>query len=145
MLPTPYCPRCHSIVVVKSGHHHGKQRWLCQRCRADTSSPVQPHPLKPMIRGSRPRSICTAMDCRSGVSPGYSRPVPIRSSVGWSTMSIQPARNRWPGSGAAPAWSHDPRTWSTAPSPCLPICISTAVLTPASFASLSRRQKFEDG
>jgi transposase-like protein len=38
MLPTPYCPRCHSIVVVKSGHHHGKQRWLCQRCRADTSS-----------------------------------------------------------------------------------------------------------
>jgi insertion element IS1 protein InsB len=33
MLPSPYCPRCHSIRVVKSGHHHGKQRWLCRRCR----------------------------------------------------------------------------------------------------------------
>ena len=33
MLSSPYCPRCHSIRVVKSGHHHGKQRWLCRRCR----------------------------------------------------------------------------------------------------------------
>ena len=33
MLPSPYCPRCHSIRVVKSGHHHGKRRWLCRRCR----------------------------------------------------------------------------------------------------------------
>src|SRR3954454_12073239 len=28
----PYCPRCHCVRVVKSGHHHGKQRWLCRRC-----------------------------------------------------------------------------------------------------------------
>ena len=33
MLSSPYCPRCHSIRVVKSGHHHDKQRWLCRRCR----------------------------------------------------------------------------------------------------------------
>jgi insertion element IS1 protein InsB len=33
MQSLPYCPRCHSIRVVKSGHHHGKQRWLCRRCR----------------------------------------------------------------------------------------------------------------
>jgi transposase-like protein len=32
MLSKPYCPRCHCVRVVKSGHHHGKQRWLCRRC-----------------------------------------------------------------------------------------------------------------
>lgn len=32
MLSKPYCPRCRCLRVVKSGHHHGKQRWLCRRC-----------------------------------------------------------------------------------------------------------------
>jgi transposase-like protein len=32
MSTKPYCPRCHCVRVVKSGHHHGKQRWLCRRC-----------------------------------------------------------------------------------------------------------------
>src|SRR3954462_9380006 len=32
MLTKPYCPRCQCVRVVKSGHHHGKQRWLCRRC-----------------------------------------------------------------------------------------------------------------
>ena len=32
MLSKPYCPRCQCVRVVKSGHHHGKQRWLCRRC-----------------------------------------------------------------------------------------------------------------
>jgi insertion element IS1 protein InsB len=34
----PYCPRCRSVVVVKSGHHHGKQRWLCKHCRYQFTS-----------------------------------------------------------------------------------------------------------
>src|SRR5690242_1697354 len=33
MSSKPACPRCHSIRVVKSGHHHRRQRWLCRRCR----------------------------------------------------------------------------------------------------------------
>lgn len=32
MLSKPYCPRCRCLRVVKSGHHHGKQRWLCRGC-----------------------------------------------------------------------------------------------------------------
>ena len=28
----PWCPRCGSVRVVKSGHARGKQRWLCRRC-----------------------------------------------------------------------------------------------------------------
>jgi transposase-like protein len=38
----PHCPRCRSIVVVKSGRHHGKQRWLCKRCRYQFTSPDLP-------------------------------------------------------------------------------------------------------
>jgi transposase InsO family protein len=29
----PFCPRCGSVRVVKSGPARGKQRWLCRRCR----------------------------------------------------------------------------------------------------------------
>ncbi|MCW2241777.1 IS1 family transposase [Azospirillum canadense] len=28
----PWCPRCGSVRVVKSGHVLGKQRWLCRSC-----------------------------------------------------------------------------------------------------------------
>ena len=33
MQERPYCPRCGSVRVVKSGHARGKQRWLCRRCQ----------------------------------------------------------------------------------------------------------------
>ena len=42
MLSSPYCPRCHSIRVVKSGHHYGKQRWLCRRWRSQFTRTDQP-------------------------------------------------------------------------------------------------------
>jgi transposase-like protein len=29
----PFCPRCGSVRVVKSGHARGRQRWLCRRCQ----------------------------------------------------------------------------------------------------------------
>jgi len=28
----PVCPKCQSIQVIKSGHHHGKQRHRCKDC-----------------------------------------------------------------------------------------------------------------
>ncbi len=49
MLSSPYCPRCRSVRVVKSGHHHGKQRWVCKRCRYQftaVSPPDKPTPEK---------------------------------------------------------------------------------------------------
>ncbi len=32
MYNLPYCPRCRCVVVIKSGYHHGRQRWRCKRC-----------------------------------------------------------------------------------------------------------------
>jgi insertion element IS1 protein InsB len=32
MSDRPYCPCCRCTVVVKSGFHRGKQRWVCRRC-----------------------------------------------------------------------------------------------------------------
>jgi insertion element IS1 protein InsB len=50
MLNRPCCPRCQSVIVVKSGSHHGKQRWLCKRCRYQftiaASAPGSGAPLK---------------------------------------------------------------------------------------------------
>ena len=42
MSDRPYCPRCRCTVVVKSGHHRSKQRWVCRRCGyqfTDTNPP----------------------------------------------------------------------------------------------------------
>ena len=26
------CPKCQSVKIIKSGHHHGKQRYRCKSC-----------------------------------------------------------------------------------------------------------------
>jgi len=53
MLSSPYCPRCRSIRVVKSGHHHGKQRWLCKRCRYQfTVTPTADEASRPKVRAA---------------------------------------------------------------------------------------------
>ena len=40
MANVPPCPRCQCVVVIKSGHHHGRQRWRCKRCGYQLTLPI---------------------------------------------------------------------------------------------------------